>query len=215
MADNQSSEYRFARDVSPTAPKPGFHLATISYQRGDHVTILWVVEGAMNNTIGILGNRTDFERTSLLRFSLQGSLIEALNGLYPLPSERAMVLNFYHPEREEQSPIGVESAVTVFSSLRTAGRPDADSAAVSYVMNGSESDDGADRVLAAITGYQRGWAFEQVVTAGACALWVLEKRPPSGRQVSLTVEQDVGASPGRFADVTGDVTFSNTVMSAT
>lgn len=216
MADNSASEYRFAQDVAPSAPKPGFHLATISFQLGNQVTILWVVEGPRNDTIGMVGNRTDFERTYLLRFSLQGSLFEALNGLYPLPSDRALVLNFHHPERHGRSPIGVERAITVFSSLRAYGRADADSAAVSYFLSGGEANSGGhahgDRVTATITGYQRGWAYQQVVTAGACALWVLETNPASGSEVTFTVEQDAGASPGRFAEVTGDVRFRNTIM---
>ena len=37
MADNNASEYRFAQHVAPSAPKPGFDLATVSFQLGHQV----------------------------------------------------------------------------------------------------------------------------------------------------------------------------------
>src|SRR5215813_3121568 len=58
MSDTNQTEYRFAQDVALTAPKPGFHLATISFQVRNEVTILWVIEGPQNDEIGIVGNRT-------------------------------------------------------------------------------------------------------------------------------------------------------------
>lgn len=216
MSDKNPSEYRFAQDVALSAPKPGWRLADVSLQFRGEVTWVSLVEGPQNNTIGVVGNRTDFERTYLLRFSLQGSLFEALSGLHTMPSERAVVLNFFAPGREGQSPIGVESAVTVFSSLRASGRPDADSAAVSYLLSGGQSDASEpareDRVMAAITGYQRGWGYDHIITAGACILWVLSTNPAPGRELTFTVEKDAGVSPGRFSEVTGAVRFRDTIM---
>lgn len=211
MSDTNQSEYRFAQDVALTAPKPGFHLATISFQVRDEVTILWVIEGPQNDEIGMVGNRTNFERTYLLRFSLKGSLIETVNGMYPLPYQRTMVFNFYRPDGKGASPIGVGKATTVFSSLRAAGRPDPDSAAVTYSqLSGGPLDYAPqDQVMAAITGYQRGWAHDQVVVAGACALYVISTPDAIGRDVTLTLEQDTGGLP---AVITGNVGFRDTIM---
>ncbi len=216
MSDTNQTEYRFAQDVALTAPKPGFELAAFSFQFRDEVTWVSLVEGPQNNSIGVVGNRTDFERTYLLRFSLQGSLFEALSGMYPPPYEKALVLNFSAPDRGGESPIGVESATAVFSSLRASGRPEADSAAVSYLLSSGESDAGerarGDRVMATITGYQRAWGYQHVITAGACIIWVLLTNPTTGRELTLTVEKDAGASPGRFLEVTGAVRFRDTIM---
>src|SRR2546428_9119163 len=130
MADNETPRLRFARDVAASAPKPGFHLATISVDLAGESVILWVIEGPHNDSVGMLGMRTDFERTRLLRFSVRGSLFEGLNGMYPLPSDRGFLVNFYGRQGAEPSPIGVERADVVFSSLRAYDRPDPDSAAI-------------------------------------------------------------------------------------
>jgi len=210
MSDTNQTEYRFAQDVALTAPKPGFHLATISFQVKNEVTILWVIEGPQNDAIGMVGNRTDFERTHLLRFSLKGSLIETVNGMYPLPYQRTMVFNFYQSDGQRPSPIGVERATTVFSSLRAAGRPDPDSAAVTYSLSDGPLEYAEqDQVMAAITGYQRGWAHDQVVVAGACALYVISTPGAIGSDVGLTLEQDTGGLP---ALITGNVGFRDTIM---
>jgi len=210
MSDTNQSEYRFAQDVALTAPKPGFHLATISFQVRDEVTILWVIEGPRNDEIGIVGNRTNFERTYVLRFSLRGSLIETVNGMYPLPYQRTMVFNFYQPDGQRPSPIGVDTATTVFSSLRAAGRPDPDSAAVTYSLSGRPlAYAHQNQVMAAITGYQRGWAHDQVVVAGACALYVISTPDAIGSAVTLTLEQVTGGLP---AVITGNVGFGDSIM---
>src|SRR5262245_9758866 len=175
MSGKIPSEYRFAQDVALNAPKIGFELAAFAVQFRGEMTWASLVEGPQNNTISVVGHRTDFDHTYVLRFSLQGSLFEVLSGLYPLPTDRALVLNFYAPGREGQSPIGVESAVTVFSSFRASGRPDADSAAISYLLSGGQPNAGeqarGERVMAAITGYQRGWGYDHLITAGALILW--------------------------------------------
>lgn len=216
MSDKNPSDYRFAQDVAQNAPKIGWQLGAFSVQFRGEMTWLSLVEGPQNNMLSAVGHRTDFEHTYVLKFSLQGSLFEALSGLYPLPTDRALVLNFYSPEREGQSPIGVESAVTVFSSLRASGRPDADSAAVSYLLSGGQPDAGeqarGETVMATITGYQRGWGYDHLVTAGALTLWVLSTSPAPGRELTLTVEKDAGVSPGRFSEVTGAVTFQDSIM---
>jgi hypothetical protein len=225
MAENETPRLRFARDVAASAPKPGFHLATISLDLRGESVILWVIEGPDNDSVGLLGMRTDFQRTRLLRFSVRGSLLEALNGMYPLPSDRGLVMHFYGEDDSEPSPIGVERADVVFSSLRAYDRPDPDSAAVRYTMSSSKTGEPAGndsasleregaRVIAAITGYQRGWAYHPVITAGACALWVLERRPEEGSSVDLSVRLDLGSEPGRFFEVSGDVLVSYTVMAA-
>jgi|SRR2546423_3234609 hypothetical protein len=223
MADNETPPLRFARDVAASAPKPGFHLATISLDLRGESVILWVIEGPDNDTVGMLGMRTDFRRTRLLRFSVRGSLLEGLNGLYPLPSDRGFVINFYGEDDSRPSPIGVERADVVFSSLRAYDRADPDSAAVRYSLSaerrgeeagkesGGEAREGG-RVIAAVTGYQRGWAYHPVITAGACALWVLETRPEEGTSVDVTVRLDLGTEPGRYFEVSGDVLVSYSVM---
>jgi hypothetical protein len=225
MAENETPRLRFARDVAAGAPKPGFHLATMCLDLKGESVILWVIEGPDNDSVGMLGMRTDFERTRLLRFSVRGSLFEALNGMYPLPSDRGLVMNFFGDDDSQPSPLGVDRADIVFSSLRAYERQDPDSAAVRYSLSGQtaaesagggtaggEREDG--RVVAAITGYQRGWAYHPIITAGACALWVLDRRPEEGTSLDVTVQLDFGTEPGRFFEVSGDLLVTYTVMAA-
>jgi hypothetical protein len=207
MADDKTIVHRFAQDVSTTAPKPGFQLATIAFQRGTESHIMSVIEGPANDMIGIVGLRTDFERTRQVRLSLQGSLFEVANDLNPQTYDRPLVLNFYGPRRPEASGIGVDSAVTVFSSQKAYQRADPESAAVRYALSG-----GQQHVNASITGYQRGWAYAQVIVAGACLLWGLDRLFEDGQMLLLTVERDAGQGPGQFSEATGGVTFRNTVI---
>src|SRR5262245_3266048 len=207
MADDKTIEHRYAQDVSTTAPKPGFQLATLSFHRGTESHIMNVIEGPANDMIGIVGLRTDFERTRQVRLSMQGSLFEVVNDLTPQTYDRPLVLNFFGPQRPEVSGIGVDRAVTVFSSQKAYKRADPESAAVRYALSGGEQ-----HVNASITGYQRGWLYAQVVVAGACLLWALDQLFAESQTLLLTVERDMGVGPGGFSEATGGVTFRNSII---
>ena len=206
MPDNQpTSQHRFERSVVATAPKPGHQLAQAAFQLADQSVILSVIEGPGNDALGFSGMATNFERTRLLRFGVRGSLWERVCELPRSPQEPSVHQVFRHPRGEDSSPIGVAEARMVFSSLRAAGRPDADSAAVSYLLTDGQA------VRPAVTGYQRGWYWEHVTVGIATAIWVLRADPVEGQQVTLTVEHVVG---GERFEVTGAITYRDSIISA-
>jgi hypothetical protein len=203
--DQHTPQYRFERAVHATAPKPGHHLATAAFQLDDRSVILSVIEGPENDALGFSGMATDFDRTRLLRFGIRGPLLERLCELPHSPAEQTQRQVFRHPKGEDPSPIGVDGARVVFSSLRAANRADADSAAVAYML-----PDGG-QVRAALTGYQRGWYWGHVTVGIAVAIWVLRADPVDGQHVTLSVEQ-VASNDGRF-EVSGAIAYRDSIMS--
>lgn len=208
MADVQNpSPFRFARQVAPSAPKPGHHLATASFQMDKELFILWVIEGPPNDAFGFLGMASSFEATRKLRFAIRGPLIERLNDLPQPPFERGLVYRFSPTAGGEQERIVLQQATTVFSGLRAENRADPDSAAVAYDLFGGV------RVLAAITGFQRGWYWQVLTPAVGLAIWALRTNPADGQAIELSVQQDSDGVGGRVA-VTGTVTFRDSILAS-
>jgi len=190
--------YRFARAVSAVAPKPGHDLATASFQLGDESFVLHVVEGPHANSVGFLGLATNFERTRVLRFALHGSLIERLDDL-PRASLHPVVTHRFTPRgRTQASDLVVERVATVFSNLRAANGVDPEAALVAYQLAGGE------RVSVAITGYQRGWYWDLLITAVAFAILVLLAPREEGEAIEVGVEQEAG---GSLFQVAGSLRF--------
>jgi hypothetical protein len=194
--EQEDTEYRFTRDVRQVAPRVGHHLGTGVFQLGNEEVIVWLVEGPQNDSVGVIGMATDFERTRLMSFAFHGPLFEQLNQLPPAPYDRGLRLRF-RGLGDQPSPVLVERADVVFSNLRAAGNPDPDSAAIAYRLRG---DQGAARVLVALTGYQRGWLIFAAIVALALVVWVERSRPSSveGREVALAVEEEREGPGGRF-----------------
>ena len=208
MVDEASrSQYRFERDVRERAPKPGHHLATASYVLGGESVVLWVVEGPENDAMGFIGMATDFTRTRLLRFSLRGSLIEQLNGLPSSPCDRRLTYRFSNDWPSKSPSIVVKDAISVFSSVRAPGRAEPDGAAVAYSL------ETGDQVVAAITGYQRGWYWQVVVVSVGLSLWVMRDNPAEGAMVVVTCQQDAGRPEGVY-EVSGAVTYRASTIAA-
>lgn len=199
--------HRFARQVAPTAPKPGHHLATVSFALDREGIILWLVEGPGNDAFSFLGMATDFERTRILRFSVQGSLIERVNDLPRSPYDRALSYRFRPEIEDDASRLLLENATVVFSGLRSPNRADPDSAALAFDLAAGE------RVVAAVTGYQRGWYWQTVIVAVSLGIWATRVVPGDGEGVRLEVEQDSGGPAQRFA-VTGGVTYRESIMAS-
>jgi hypothetical protein len=205
MADVPNpTPHRFARQVAPTAPKPGHHLATLSFGLGNENTILWLIEGPGNDAFSFLGMATDFERTRILRFSVQGSLIERINDLPRSPYDRTLIYRFRPESDEDASRLRLQSATVVFSGMRSANGVDPDSAALAFDLGGDQ------RVLASVTGYQRGWYWQTVVVAVSMGVWAVRVGPTDGESLRLEVEQDSG--PGQRFAVLGGVTYSESIM---
>jgi len=199
MSDDEqaSSHYRFAREVSAAAPKPGHDLATASFQLDGDAYVLHVVEGPRADTVGFLGISTNFERTRQVRFALHGSLVERLDDL-PRAHTQPQVTHRVRPpeEREAQawSPV-VEQSTTVFGSLRAANGIDPESAIVAYDLPG-------ERVVATITGYHRGWYWDLVIVVVGLAIAFLRAGRRVGEPVQVTVEQELA---GAVHEVSGAV----------
>jgi len=204
MPDQHAPQYRYEHAVRATAPKPGHLLATGSFQLDDRSVILSVIEGPENDALGFSGMATNFEHTRLLRFGLRGPLVERLCELPRWPYEHGLRQVFSDPRGQGPSPIGVDGAQVVFSTLRAANRPDPDSGAVAYMLPDGQ------QVRAAITGYQRDWAHASVGIA--VAIWALKTNPAGGQQVTLAVEQDAGMD-GRF-EVSGAIAFRDSIVGA-
>lgn len=152
---SDSAEYRHARDVNALAPKPGHHLATVSFRKGNEAFLLWVIEGPENDTLSFRGMASDFEQTRFFRFRLSGLGIEALGDLPYSPHDHRheMVL-----ERE-----GKEIRLTVlFSPMRGPGGTDPD-AALMRVECGDEP------VVVSITELRRAW-MPSLLSAGVGAV---------------------------------------------
>jgi len=150
-----SPDFRFARLVSPTAPKVGHQLATASFQRGEKMTLLWVIEGPQNDGISILGTSTDFAVTRLWSFNFYGSLIERVNQVDLSPYTIGLRLRFTGPD-DGPSPLPVQDARVEFSNLRAVNRIDPDSAMVAFSLDAAH---GNETVMAAVMNYQRGWLY--------------------------------------------------------
>jgi hypothetical protein len=190
-----SSQYRFAREVSAAAPKPGHDLATASFQIGDDTYVLHVVEGPAADTVGFLGYATDFARSRIVRFALHGSLIERLDDL---PRTHLLTTVTHRLSPVGDRDVVVERATTVFSNLRAANGVDPESAIVAYDLIGGE------RVIVTITGYHRGWYWELVINVIALAIVALLAGRTAGETIEATIEQDAGGSVYR---VSGAATF--------
>jgi|SRR5690242_15178147 hypothetical protein len=202
MSDDEqaSSHYRFAREVSAAAPKPGHDLATASFQLDGDAYVLHVVEGPSADTVGFLGISTNFERTRQVRFALHGSLIERLDDLprshtQPLVTHRVLPTEEREAQAQAYSPV-VEQATTVFGSLRAANGVDPESALVAYDLPGGR------RVVAAITGYHRGWYWDLVIVVVGLAIALLVAGRRTGEPVQVTVEQELA---GSVHEVSGSV----------
>jgi len=159
--DQHAPQYRYEHAVRATAPKPGHLLATGSFQLDDRSVILSVIEGPENDALGFSGMATNFEHTRLLRFGLRGPLVERICELPRWPYEHGLRQVFSDPRGQGPSPIGVDGAQVVFSTLRAANRPDPDSGAVAYMLPDGQ------QVRAAITGYQRGWYWAHARRSGS------------------------------------------------
>jgi hypothetical protein len=193
MDEQNPSEFRFARQVNQTAPMSGHHLATASFQLREEMMIFWVVEGPQNDAVSFMGMATNFERTRLLGLSLYGSLFERLNQMAPSPYAHGLRFRFTS-EGGGPSPIPIQEAIAVFSGLRATDRPDPDSASVAYRLGDAYDN---ERVLAAVTGFQRGWFFAVVLIAVGLLLGMEllaegEQAPTEGQAFSLGVELDDG-----------------------
>lgn len=206
MADvHNPSPFRFAREVAPNAPKPGHHLATASFQMGKDAFVLWVIEGPPNDAFSFLGFSTNFETTRKLRFAIRGPLIEKLNDLPQSTFDRGLSYRFRPAGDEQPSRLLLDRATTVFSSLRSPNRIDPDSAAIAYELVGG------DRVVAMVTGYQRGWYWQAITPAIGLAIWALRTDAKEGDTVRLAVEQDSEGPAGRF-EVTGTAIYRESIL---
>jgi hypothetical protein len=208
MDEQNLSEYRFARYVSQTAPMSGHHLATASFHLREEMMIFWVVEGPQNDAFSLMGMATNFERTRLLSYGFYGSLFERLNQMAPSPYAHGLRLRFTS-QGGGPAPLPVQEAIAVFSGVRATDRPDPDSAAVAYQLGDAH---GNGQVLAAITGYQRGWFLPPVLVAVGLSLGVELDQTLAGPQaptkeqvIWLGVEADRGGL-GALIDVQGTVT---------
>lgn len=197
--DREPPHYRFAREVSAAAPKPGHDLATASFQLGDETYVLHVVEGPRADTVGFLGFATDFDRTRLVRFALHGTLVERLDDL-PRAHHQPALRHLIRP-LDENVPSGAfvfERATTVFSGLRAANGVDPEAAIVAYDLVGG------GRATATITGYQRGWYWELVIVVVGLAIAAIAAGRTAGEPIQVTVEQEAG---GSLFQVSGAVAY--------
>jgi hypothetical protein len=82
MDEQDASESRFARYVSPTAPKSGHQLATVSFERNGEMRILWLFEGPPNPQVSAMGMTTNFTQVSP---EASKDVLAELAGLLVLP----------------------------------------------------------------------------------------------------------------------------------
>jgi hypothetical protein len=208
MDEQNASEPRFARYVSPTAPKSGHHLATVSFERKGEMTICWVIEGSQNDEVSAMGMATNFVDTRLWSFSFNGSLIERLNHVFLSPYAHGMKLRFTNRENGP-SPLPVQEATAEFSHVRAANRVNPDSAVVAYQLGNAEDK---EKVLAAVTGYQRGWFFLILIVIGGLLISrEVDPRRVEGQPIPVDVEV-VHGGEGAPIRVEGTVAFRASII---
>jgi len=118
-------------------------------------------------------------------------------------THRGACYSFRQMHDGPSSPIGVEAATTVLSSVRARDRPDPDAAAVACQVPGR-------RVQAAITGYQRSWYWHHPAVAVGLALWARQAQPADGDEAALAVAVDMGARGGY--EVGGIVAYRDSIL---
>jgi hypothetical protein len=151
-AERTPKLYRFSREVSEYAPKPGHHLATASCFVRNEVTMLWVIEGPANNAISFRSMATESESIALSRFSIVGSLVEQLSELPHNPFEQRVNIDFSFSAVTQGSKTGLpKSASIVFTATRAPNGVDPDGAIISVAM------DNGEQAKITVTDFRRGW----------------------------------------------------------
>lgn len=145
--------YRFAREVSGLAPKPGHHLGTMSVEVGGRMALLYIIEGAANNAVSLVGFVTDFTQTALLSFHLAGT-IAVLDSFPYTPESYGEVLEFSNGSMTlDTNELGwtVTKATVIYSRVRSVTGRDPDGGAIKI----DQTQGGP--IFASFSGFKEGW----------------------------------------------------------
>jgi hypothetical protein len=119
-----------------------------------------LVEGPRNDAVSILAEKATFSAGlpgEMRQWGLNyhGSLIEQMNQVFVSPYAAGLQLTLTRSPGSANPNFPNWHAGVTYSSMRAVDRPDPDSAMVSYVFTEPPNE----TIMAAITGYQRGWLF--------------------------------------------------------
>ncbi len=197
----ESQEFRFARAVSPTASKPGHHLATACFELGNEACTAYIIEAYRNDMVSLRGMATNFKRTRLFSHSVRGPLIERLKEIHDTPQEPELTIRLEMLEGgASPSQFDVQEARVIFSGVRGPNGIDADAAIAQLKMRGDRPQgDGPPEegpwVCAWLTNLRRGWICALVVAVFVTSLrFILEPDAADGTVLNRGVE--IVLSPG-------------------
>lgn len=211
----ESREFRFARDVSAYAPKPGHHLVTASFQLGDEACLLYAIEGPANNSMSFRGMAMSSRGIRLFRYSVHGSLVDQLKEIHHVPQGLELVVRFPTVGDGERSRFDVSEALIAFSSVQAPNRVDADAAIASVKIHGQAGPSGEPPAPLYVwfTNHSRGWIWGLVIILCLISIQFVAEVPEEGAVLDRAVEVDV---PGGFAPfrINGQLQFQSTIAAA-
>jgi hypothetical protein len=209
-------QFRFWKEVSSLAPKPGHHLGTLTFTLEKQHFILWLIEGPENDAISfrVMSTSANNTDTQLFRFKARGPLIEQLNELPFSPYDRGIHLDLKSPD----APLKIKTIDAVFSSVHSPNGVDPD-AAIALVTTES-----GQKITVNITELRRGWLVIVVIGVVAIALSgcasVPDAPPGADIRVTKTFKYSVTAGGqvngiGLGATVSEETTISYSTSSTT
>ena len=133
------STFRFTRETSSNAPKPGHHLGDISYTYNGESVSVYAIEGGQNNALSFTGLATNFASTRLLSFSLAGNFRELLDCMPYSPHNNSQIFEYsdfvVKTDKGEHVEFPFTQAKVIYTRVRSGSGVDPDGGVIQLTDN--------------------------------------------------------------------------------